>query len=139
MSEPQISTDDTLEFSIPLQCEVEKLRNENAYLQEQLKWFRNQVFGERSERLVAEKNKGVMYLPGFEDIDQPDPAKDAEQVIPAHTRKKPKRDGSHSLIIPEGLPVERTVYDLSEEEKVCPDSGEMLVKIGEEVTFTGDY
>jgi transposase len=134
MSKTQTSTDNTLEPVNLLHCENKKLRNEVMYLQEQLKWFRDQLFGKRSERLLDEKDKGVMYLPGFEDIDQPPSVEEVEQVVPAHTRKKPKRDGSHSLIIPEGLPVERTVYDLSEKEKVCPDSGERLVKIGEEVT-----
>ena len=57
--------------------------------------------------------------------------------VPSHKRKKkrkPKNDYSNGLLIPEGLPVEQTVLDLPEEKKYCPETGEQMVKIGEEVT-----
>jgi transposase len=38
------------------------------------------------------------------------------------------------ITLPADLPIERQVLDISEEAKVCPETGKPLVKIGEEVT-----
>ena len=54
--------------------------------------------------------------------------------IPAHPRKKPNRNGQDKIILPSDFPVETTVLDLPEEQKVCPETGKPLVKIGEETT-----
>jgi len=56
------------------------------------------------------------------------------QTIPAHPRKKSNRNGQDKITLPADLPVETTVLDLPEEQKVCPETGEPLVKIGEETT-----
>lgn len=54
---------------------------------------------------------------------------DSDITVAAHTRKKkPKR-----CVLPEDLPRETIVHDISENEKIC-DCGEHLIKIDEEIT-----
>jgi len=52
----------------------------------------------------------------------------------AHTRKSPKRNGQDAIQLPDDLPIEKQVIDLPEQQKICPETGAQLVKIGEEVT-----
>ena len=75
----------------------------------------------------------VQYLPGLENAfsNLPEPK---TQHITAHTRKIPSRNGQNAVTLPPDIPVERHVIDLPENEKVCPETGLPLVKIGEEVT-----
>ena len=89
-----------------------------------------QVFGKRSEKIIS--NDEQPLLPGFE-IPVPEPKADTN-TIPAHERKKPNRNGKDKISLPEDLPVERQVIDLPEEEKKCQETGEPLIKIGEEVS-----
>jgi transposase len=57
------------------------------------------------------------------------------QTIKTHERTvKPKEKGKDKITLPDDLPVERQIIDLSEQEKTCPETGKPLVKIGEEVT-----
>lgn len=117
----------------------EQLKNENAdlrckvvYLEEQLAWFKRQIFGKRSERIVSEVNSQQMEFSGFE-IEE---AKNEEesQVVPAHERRKPKRNGQDTITLDPDLPVKTTILDVSEEEKICKETGTPLVQIGVEMT-----
>lgn len=50
-----------------LESEISRLRNENAYLNEQLNWFKRQVFGKKSEKIIKNLDGDtVQLLPGFE-------------------------------------------------------------------------
>ena len=94
------------------------------------------MFGKCSERNVELTNDDVQHLPGFEPQDTTE-VQETEEIA-THKRKKRKKrkeknDNSNGLVIPENLPVEQTIIDLPEEEKVCPETGEKLVKIGEEI------
>lgn len=117
---------------------VEKLHTENAQLKgkiqeltEQLEWFKKQIFGKRSEKIVELVNETQLLLPGCESIE---PSKPKKQLISAHERKKPERNGQDKITLPDNLPIERQVIDLPEEEKTCKETGLPLIKIGEEVT-----
>lgn len=115
-----------------LEIKVDSLTKENVSLKEQLEWCRRQIFGQRSERIVPTTADTQLFLEGFGDLTgKPAPS---PKIIPAHTRKTPVRDGSCAMQIPEGLPVERVIIDLPDEEKVCAITGAPLVKIGEEVS-----
>jgi transposase len=48
--------------------------------------------------------------------------------------RKSKRNGQDKITLPADLPIERQILDIPDEAKVCPETGEPLVKIGEEVT-----
>jgi transposase len=53
---------------------------------------------------------------------------DSSADVPAHTCKKQK-----CVSIPEALPREDIIYDLAEEDKICPHDGTELKVIGEDV------
>ena len=109
-----------------------QLREEIGYLKEQLEWFRRQFFGQRSEKIISNLDESQLE---FEGLQCKEPAiSEPKQMVLGYEKRKPKRDGKDKITLPQDLPVERTVLDLSEEEKTCPETGLPLVKIGEEVT-----
>lgn len=120
------------------QLEIEKLKNEILYLKEQLAWFKNQVFGKKSERIIKDLGDSkVQYLPGFEEWfkkTQPEQQETEKKPVAGHTRRAPKNKGKDTITIPENLPVERIELDLPEEDKMCAKTGKPLVKIGEEIS-----
>jgi transposase len=117
-----------------LQKENENLRNEIHFLKEQIEWFKRNIFGKRSEKVLGPSNEEQLEFE-FEGYDQiKEVQKDESKTIPAHQRRKPNRNGKDKITFPADIPVETTVIDIPEEEKVCRDTGEPLVRIGEEVT-----
>lgn len=120
--------------TIPLEQynkEVSALRDEIAFLKEQIEWFKRQFFGQKADKFVDTKNSQQLCFEGF---DQLAVVPEEKQTVPAHERKKRKPNGQDKITLPADLPVERQVLDIPEEAKVCPETGEPLVKIGEEVT-----
>lgn len=103
-----------------------------AYLNEQLEWFKRQIFGKRSERVVSDLNSQFLYFEGFEN---PSGKKEQKKTpVPAHERKKPNRDGKDKIQLPDDLPVQTTIIDIPEDQKVCQETGQALVQIGVEVS-----
>jgi transposase len=71
--------------TIALQAEqIEALRH-------QLKWFERQIFGQKSERFIAESNPQQLYL-GQLPIPEAPPEK--RKSVPAHTRRVATKDGA---------------------------------------------
>jgi len=71
--------------TIALQAEqIEALRH-------QLKWFERQIFGQKSERFIAESNPQQLYL-GQLPIPEAPPEK--RKSVPAHTRRVTTKDGA---------------------------------------------
>ena len=112
--------------------EISSLQNEIIQLKEQLNWFHRQLFGKRSERVVSDINYEQLTFEGF-DSPQTDLEKQKE-IISAHKRRKPNRNGKDKITLPPDLPVETTILDIPEEQKICKETGQPLVKIGEEIT-----
>jgi len=119
-----------LEQYLQVKEENDSLKNQLTVLREQFEWLRRQVFGKRSERIIDHDEQ--LYLPGLE-LPVEEENKETKK-IPAHERKKSNRNGKDKITLPENLPVERQVIDLPEEEKKCSQTGEALVKIGEEIS-----
>ncbi len=115
-----------------LQNENLQLRQTITLLEEQLNWLKRQLFGKKSERDVSQTNSQQLQFAGFEELSHEEPK---SQTISTHVRKKPNRDGSTAIQLPSDLPVETTFIDISEEQKVCPDTKISLVKIGEEISY----
>lgn len=101
------------------------------YLEEQLAWFKRQIFGKRSERVVSNLNSQQLLLEGFE---SPSHKEEEKKEVATHTRKKPNRNGQDKITLPDDLPVETTVLDIPDEEKVCQETGTSLVQIGVEIS-----
>jgi len=128
-----ITPEATLEIPDPESFlrEIAKRDEKISSLEQQLAWFKRQVFGKRSERVVSDLNSEQMFLEGFE---KPTSTKKEKKTVKAHERSKPNRDGKDKIIIPEDLPVKTIVLDVLEDQKICKETGLPLVKIGEEVS-----
>jgi transposase len=114
-----------------LQIENEFLRNENLCLKEQLAWFKRQIFGKRSERIVSDLNSLQLKFEGFENSN---PKEDQKKTVSSHERRKPNRDGQDKITLPDDLPVQTTILDIPDEQKICQETGEPLVQIGVEIS-----
>ena len=110
---------------------VEILNEKVSYLEGQLEWFKKQLFGQKAEKFIDTKNEEQLYFDGFDKLIPTPPEK---ETVPAHERNKRKPTGKDKITLPADLPVERQVIDLPEDAKICPETGETLVKIGEEIT-----
>jgi transposase len=113
------------------------LRHEVDYLKEQLNWFRRQVFGQKSEKIVANLSEKQLSFEGFDQLDKAE--EEQKQKVPAHERRKAKRDGKDKIRLPEDLPVVTQFIDIPENEKHCEKTGKPLEKIGEEVNLKIAY
>jgi hypothetical protein len=111
-----------------LRTEVTRLHGELGRLNEQLEWFRNQVFGRKSERFVDVPNQTEL-LPGMDLPEPPEPPKPV--VVPRHTRAKTRRKGTCTVQIPDDLDRVEVLVDVPESERILPD-GTPLVRIGED-------
>lgn len=121
----------TAEILIEKELEISLLNNKIHYLEEQIAWFKRQVFGKRSERVASDLNSEQLTLEGF---DRPQAPEEQKKTVAAHTRRKPNRDGQDKITLSPDLPVETIILDIPEEQKVCQETGEPLVRIGEDVT-----
>lgn len=113
-----------------LEKENQLLLEQIKLLQEQLDWFKRQVFGQKADRYVRDEQQ--LRFEGF----------DEAVVPPSSQRRKPPRsereprtpNGKDKIAFPDDFPIEKQVIDIPEKEKICLETGEPLVKIGEEVT-----
>lgn len=132
---------ETIQQLTELNAELNHRLTENAQTSaEEISWLKEKIatlnrliFGPKKIKIVPDD--GQMYFPGMAPKDlQPAPPPETTTPVKTHQRKKAVRNGNHSLQIPENYPVEKTIIDLPEKEKIDPETGESLVKIGEMVT-----
>ncbi|MBV6343045.1 IS66 family transposase [Candidatus Magnetobacterium casense] len=112
---------------------VKVLESENTLLREALRLARMARFAARSEKLPSnqcelfnEAELAAMLKKGEESGTE---APQSWIIVPEHTRERPKRRP-----LPDHLPREEVVIDLSEGEKICPRDGATLKEIGVEVS-----
>jgi transposase len=115
-----------------LENENWQLRNEVTLLHEQLEWFKRQIFGKRSERVINKSNEHQLMFEGFENLQNK--KEENKKTVAAHTRRKPNRNGQDAISIPDDIPVKSTFLDIPEEKKICQETGEPLVQIGVETS-----
>ena len=112
--------------------EIANLKGELFVLKEQLDWLKRQIFGSKSERIVADLDQQLL-LPELELGPVFVPAPEQEEIV--YKRKKPSKNrGSDTISFPDNLPVEVILLDLPADEKICPETGEPLVCIGNETS-----
>jgi transposase len=104
--------------------EIEKLKEENHQLQEQINILLAKRFGPSSEKQVID------LVGQFDEAEQDESDTEEEETIevPAHVRKKPKRK-----TLPKWLPHEDVIHNLPVEERICGIDGSELVEVGQEV------
>ena len=143
MTAAQVLDPETLQDeNIVLRSDLGKLRSDLVqrdlkivYLEEQLAWFKRQLFGKKAERIAANLDDSQLQLAGFVTPVTPvAPSAEQTQPVPAHQRRKPNRNGQDAITLDPDLPVETIVLDIPESEKICKETGEPLVQIGVETT-----
>lgn len=109
-----------------------RLETQNEQLEQRLNWVEGQLyllrqkrFGASSERTSALQGK---LFNEAEVIAEEGPAKEEELEKITYERKKRGRKG-----LPAELARERIVYEIPEQEQICPECGERMHKMGEEV------
>ncbi|MFQ5917587.1 MAG: IS66 family transposase [Candidatus Binatia bacterium] len=110
-------------------------------LQHQVEQLLRRVYGRRSEKLDPKQLMFDKLI--LEAIEQPSPQVPPELPVEEKPeRKRPrtvKRRHPGRIPIPEHLERVEIVLDIAEEDKVCPETGKPLKKIGEEVSEKLEY
>jgi transposase len=136
MTTAQINSSEKLQIeNMELRSTLEQRDQKIVHLEEQLAWFKRQIFGRKSERTVSDLNPQQLEIfdSGVPEIVSA-VAEEHTQTVPAHQRRKPNRNGQDAVKLDPDMPVKTIVLDIPEEEKVCKETGLPLVKIGEEVS-----
>jgi transposase len=111
-----------------------KYQEKIHYLEEQLRLFKNELFGRSSEKRHEPSPDQMPLFDGNDDQGAGETqARDETIVIAAHARKKRGRKA-----LPKDLPRIDIIHDLSEEEKQC-GCGLQKSCIGEEISEKLDY
>ncbi len=120
-------------------AEVIALRRQVAELKRQLEWFKRQLFGRKSERFAPTPDPQQMHLGQLLGQDLPVPTEPAPagQHVPAHTRRRPRRDMADdgacaSFFDAAKVPVETIVVPNPEAQGLSADEYEV---IGEKTTL----
>lgn len=117
---------------------IEELQAENERLRHRIRLLEKMLFGPRSDRLIQTEDprQGVFeellreadrLSARLEKIEAATPQPPAAAAQP-----RPKSRRNLEALIPEDLPEEVVVLDIPEEDKVCPETGAAMAKIGED-------
>jgi transposase len=131
MTSPTIPLEQHLEELSQKENLVESLTEKVNDLEEQLAWFQRQIFGQKIDKYKPLHSEEQLCFEGFDKLISVPPEK---KVIPAHERKKRSPTGADKIKFPADIPIERQFIDIPEEAKLCPETGEKLALIGEEIT-----
>src|SRR5262249_26542152 len=116
------------------QADIDHLNARIHLLEQENRWLKQQLFGRSSEKRSAPVPANQSWL--FNEADAvAAPAEEvAPIVIPAHIRKACGRKP-----LADSLPRVDISHDLPEVEKICPEDGTALERIGEEESQQIDY
>jgi len=115
-------------------AEIAELKQQNQWLLEQLKLSKRRQFGTQSEQTKVESGEQMSFFAEdlfneaecISDLSEPKPA------APEAKKNPQKKTRLTTDKLPEGLPVEIVEHEIPEEERVCPDCGGEMHKMGEE-------
>jgi transposase len=112
---------------------IEALGIEIQHLVEAVRLLRHQRFGRTSERVPPDQlglfNEAETLADADADEAEAREGDEPTVEVPAHTRRKRGRKP-----LPDWIPREEIVHDLSAEEKICPHDGTALEPMGQEVS-----
>jgi transposase len=111
---------------------IANLEGELSVAREQLAWLKKQVFGAKSERIIADLKQQPL-LAGL-DLGEPKVFEPKQEEISYRRAKSAKNRGADTISFPDDLPVKRVELDLPCDQKICPETGLPLVCIGSEVS-----
>jgi len=115
--------------------QIDQLTEDNQKLEGQVAWLNRQVFGKKAERYEDPSQHKLPFETNGDD-EAAEAAKDSSDAdAMTVTRKRPASGGrGKRLPIPDDLPRVERVYDLPEDEKTDPQTGQPFKKIGEVIT-----
>jgi transposase len=119
---------------------ADELYLENLCLQVELARYKKATYGPRADRL-SESQLAQMLLEFAEAFEQkPIHLEDLPQTEPEpELRKVKRRKGRRALAKFENLPVNKQVYELSTEQRLCPGCGVERKEIGSEESWQIEY
>ena len=115
------------------EAQIAELKSQNEWLMEQLRLLRKKQFGTSSEQSKEQLDGQLSLLFNEAEAYAAPPGVQKTTQVAAHIRK---RSGSVKDVVPDNIPVEVVEHRLSEEERVCPQCGEVMREIGTEVRET---
>lgn len=128
-------------------AKIEQLARNLAMLEAHVK----RLLAGRSGGHLIPEGQGVLFANALEAGEEHDAASaetpeadqgeaDDDECDDAPERKRPKASaGKPRKIDTSGLPCEERVHELPEEERICPDTGQALVPVGEKIFEEIDY
>lgn len=106
-----------------LRANIEMLLGTINNLNEMLAELRRKLFGKSSEKSPAETAAEKAQTAGKEDTEEKEPV-----TVKGHTRNRGKRSPREELY--EKLPIEEVKCDVPEGERLCPDCGTPMERLG---------
>ena len=117
-----------------LKAYVTELESKLNWLTEQVRLSRVRRFGASSEAAGQEVLEQMSLLFNEAEFHIDEAAKAEKSVVREHERKK--RSGSVRDVVPKNITVEEVRHELPEEERVCPQCGNIMEPIGTEAVET---
>jgi len=117
-----VKTEETVTIS---KAEYDELKNQVAWLMEQLKLAKHRQFGSQSEQT----NGQISLFNEAEQVARINEPEPEITEVKAHYRKRTRLTTDK---LPKDLPVEIIEHELPEDKRICPDCGCALHKMGED-------
>lgn len=117
-------------------AEYEKLleiEKQNEWLLEQLRVLKSKQFGSSSEKASEEIYGQLSLLFNEPELCAEDTAEAEEPAVEVRSYTRKRKSGRARDILPENVEVVEVEHTLSEEERQCPECGEVMQPIGTEV------
>lgn len=109
----------------------DQLQQDLARLKEELELLKRFRFGRRSERFVEPPGQGHLFEDAAETSETAEAADDPPLEDAAHSQRR-RRKGHGWSKLPAHLPRVEVLVDLPPDQRLCPDCGEPLERIGED-------
>ena len=110
---------------------IESLTRENRLLREQLEILKKGLFGKKSERI--DPDQLALFLSGEE------VPVDEAAAVEAPKKKAKRAAGNGRGAFAEHLARETVEIEIPEEDRACPECGECMSEIGQEVSERGHF
>ena len=117
-----------------LKAYIAELESKLNWLTEQVRLSRVRRFGASSESAGQEVLEQMSLLFNEAEFHADEAVKPEKTVVREHERKK--RSGSVRDVVPKNITVEEVRHELPEEERVCPQCGDIMEPIGTEAAET---
>ena len=117
---------------------ISELEQKNRWLMEQFRLFRKKQFGASSEKATQEIYEQLSLLFNEAEACLEEERKEAASVSAVEVRSyiRKRKSGNVRDILPKDTEVVEVEHTLSEEERTCPECGEVMDPIGMEVSET---